>query len=118
MSADNQDDRRRHSRVGFTTQIKIILDLDGERVKLEGNSRDLSQKGIFVSTDQRFAIGAKCSVKIYLTGSIDKIELAMHGTIVRMTDRGVGIQFDSMDVETYSHLKNIVQYNSLDDSAE
>lgn len=117
MSAENNDDRRKHSRVGFTTEIKVLLDLDGEQVILEGNSKDLSMKGIFVSTAQRFPEGTICSVKIYLTGSIEKIELAMQGTIVRQTEKGVGIAFDSMDVETYSHLKNIVQYNSTEDSA-
>lgn len=117
MTVTNDDDRRKHSRVDFTTEIKIVLDLDAKRVNLEGNSRDLSLKGIFVHTDQRFPTGTKCSVKVYLTGGIDQIELAMHGTIVRHTDRGVGIVFDSMDVETYSHLKNIVQYNSIEDSA-
>ncbi len=110
------DDRRKHTRVGFTTEIHIVLQIQEKQVKLEGNSRDLSLKGIFVRTDKLFPRGTTCSVKIYLTGGIEKIELMIQGTIIRETEAGIGIIFNSMDVETYSHLKNIVRYNSKDDS--
>ncbi len=115
--AANNEERRRHARVGFSTAIQILLDADGEPVKLEADSKDLSLRGIFVFTDKTVPAGTKCTVKIYLTGGIDKIELQMNATIVRKTENGMGIEFDSMEVETYSHLKNIVYYNSVDDSA-
>jgi len=113
MDIINDDDRRKYSRVGFATEIKIDLKTR-DQLRLEGNSKDLSQKGIFVTTDQRFAMGTLCSVKIYLTGGIEKIELSIEGAIVRETSTGIGIVFNSMDVETYSHLKNIVYYNRVD----
>lgn len=116
MAVSNNDERRKHSRVGFETAIQIVLEADGRQINLQGNSRDLSLKGIFISTKTRFASGTKCSIKVYLTGGIEKIELLMKGTVVRASDNGVGIVFDSMDVDTYSHLKNIVYYNSMDDS--
>lgn len=114
MTVLNDENRRKHSRVGFATQIKIDLKTK-DPVTLEGNSKDLSLKGIFVSTPRRFARGTSCFVKIYLTGGIEKIELLVEGTIVRQTDTGIGIVFNSMDVDTYSHLKNIVHYNRVDD---
>jgi hypothetical protein len=118
MAVSKNDERRKHSRVGFTTQIQILLDADGRQIDLQGNSRDLSLKGLFVSTKAKFAGGTKCSITVYLTGGIEKIELLMKGTIARVSDQGLGIVFDSMDVDTYSHLKNIVRYNSsiIDDS--
>ena len=115
MVVSNNDERRKHSRVGFTTAIQILLEADGRQINLQGSSRDLSLKGIFANTEDKFSCGTKCSVKVYLTGGIDKIELLMNGTVVRVTDNGMGIVFDSMDVDTYSHLKNIVYYNSIDD---
>jgi len=115
MADLNNDDRRKYYRVGFATEIKIVLKTD-DNVTLKGNSRDLSRKGIFVSTKERFDTGTLCTVKIYLTGGIDKIELLIEGTIVRQTDTGIGVIFNSMDVDTYSHLKNIVAYNRGDDS--
>jgi hypothetical protein len=116
MVASKNDERRKNSRVGFTTTIQILLEADGETINLEASSRDLSLKGIFVITEKKFSSGTKCTITVYLTGTIDKIELLMKGTIVRVTDNGMGIGFDSMDVDTYSHLKNIVQYNTIDKS--
>ena len=115
MAVLNNDDRRKYSRVGFATEIKIVLKAR-DQIALEGNSKDLSLKGLFVSTDKKFEPGTLCSVKIYLTGGIEKIELLIDGTIVRETDTGIGIVFNSMDVDTYSHLKNIVYYNRVDES--
>jgi hypothetical protein len=116
MAVSNDDERRKHSRVGFATKIKIVLKTDEDQVTLEGKSEDLSLKGLFVSTDNRFASGTLCSVKICLTGGIEKIELLVEGAVTRKTDTGIGIVFNSMDVDTYSHLKNIVHYNRREDS--
>lgn len=116
MVAIQNDERRKHIRVGFTTDIHIVIGADDEQVNLKGSSKDLSLKGIFVNTTKRFPAHTKCFVKIYLSGGIDDIELLINATIVRETDSGMGIEFDSMDIDTYSHLKNIVYYNSFDDS--
>ncbi|MBU1345108.1 MAG: PilZ domain-containing protein [Proteobacteria bacterium] len=116
MVVSNYDERRKHSRVGFTAKIRLLLEAEGKKINLEASSKDLSLKGIFASTKEKFSIGTKCIVKVYLTGGIDKIELQMKGTVVRENDNGMGIEFDSMDVETYSHLKNIIHYNRIDDS--
>ncbi len=112
----HDDDRRKHSRVGFTTEIEIILKANDKEVILKASSKDLSMKGIFVRTDQRFEMGTDCSVNIYLTGGIEEIKLQIKGTIVRETETGIGVVFESMAVDTYTHLKNIVQYNSADES--
>jgi len=116
MTVSSNNEKRRHSRVGFSTEIEILIQADGKEVKLLGNSRDLSLKGIFVNAEEKFVPGTKCLVNVFLTGGIDKIELQMKGTVARMSDNGMGLIFDSMDVDTYSHLKNIVYYNSTDDS--
>ncbi len=115
MVVSRKDDRRKHSRVGFTTAIKVALEAGGEKINFDGNSNDLSLKGIFVTTQNSFSSGTKCSIRICLTGGIDKIELMIKGTVVRNSSNGMGIEFDSMDIDTYSHLKNIVYYNSVDE---
>ena len=111
MVFSQDEDRRKHDRVGFKTGIKISLIVDGKEVKLETNSEDLSLKGVFIGTDRVFPVGTACFIKIYLTGGQEDVVLSIQGTIVRQTQDGVGIEFDSMDVDTYSHLRNIVQSN-------
>ncbi|MFO7911949.1 MAG: PilZ domain-containing protein [Desulfotignum sp.] len=113
MTASHEDDRRKNLRVDFSTRIQVTVGLDDAQVDLEGSSKDLSLRGIFVNTDERFTPGTRCVVKICLTGTLEKIELVMEATVVRHTPKGIGIVFDSMDVETYSHLKKIVQYNQV-----
>ena len=115
MGISNNDDRRKYSRVGFTTRIEIVVDADGEQVVLEASSKDLSQKGVFVETGQQFPHKSHCEISIFLSGGIDDIRLTIQGAIVRQTDTGVGVVFESMDVDTYTHLKNIVRYNSGDE---
>ena len=105
------DERRKHYRVTFATQIQIDVDVEEEIIELEGSSKDLSLTGMFAGSKKKFARGTKCIVKVYLTGYIEKKVLIMKGFIARTGDSGMGIKFDSMDVDTYSHLKNIVNYN-------
>lgn len=118
MTASNNHEKRKHSRVGFATDIEILLQSGEKAVTLKGSSKDLSLRGMFAGSGsgERFEPGTQCGVSIFLTGGIEKIELRMKGTVVRSSDRGMGIEFDSMDVDTYSHLKNIVYYNSGDGS--
>ena len=108
----DNDERRKHSRVEFATRVEIQVEAEETLIELKGSSKDLSLKGLFIGTNAEFAIGTKCLVKVYLTGAIDEIELIMKGSIVRKGEQNMGIEFNSMDVDTYSHLKNIVKYNN------
>ena len=112
MGVSKQDERRKYSRVGFTTKIDVILRVDGKDVALGANSKDLSQKGIFAHTETPVPLNTPCTVNVYLSGGVEEIKLEIQGRSVRQTDTGVGIVFESMDVDTYTHLKNIVRYNS------
>ena len=111
MAVSKTDDRRKYTRVGFVTRIEISLQTCDRPETLTGDSRDLSLKGLFVRTDKRFDPGTDCDVTLYLSGGIEPIELGIKGTVVRKTAAGIGIVFNAMDVDTYAHLKKIVQYN-------
>ncbi|MCF8044764.1 MAG: PilZ domain-containing protein [Desulfarculaceae bacterium] len=114
MNTMNGSDRRRHKRVDFSTRIRVLLDADDRQIDLAGDSKDLSLKGIYILTDERVAEGTKCSLKIFLTGGVDDIELKMESTVARVDEKGLGVTFDSMDVDSFTHLKNIVKYNRPD----
>ena len=117
MGVSPREDRRRYDRVGFMTEIRISLFVNEKEVKLIADSKDLSLRGIFIKTQTEFPINSVCSIQICLTGGVDEIVLSVKGTIIRQTLDGIGIAFDSMDVDTYSHLKNIIRYNRMEDSA-
>ena len=88
-----------------------MLDESGQDVQLAANSKDLSQRGVFVKTDKRPALDTMCRVNVYLAGGIHDLRLEIQGRIVRHTDAGFGVTFESMDVDTYTHLKTLILYN-------
>ena len=114
VDSGSSDERRQHSRVTFSTEIQIRLEAEGKNLTVEGSSKDLSLRGIFVNTGEVFPMDANCLITIYLTGGVESIILIINGRVVRTSAKGMGIAFDSMDVDSYSHLKNIVLYNSAD----
>jgi len=36
----------------------------------------------------------------------------MQGTTIRQEDNGIAVEFISMDLDSYTHLKNILRYNT------
>ena len=102
-------ERRGKKRVGFRTQI--ILEAGDAKIQTEGHSKDLSLSGIFVNTAEKICMNTPCQVTVSLSGTAQPLVLTMDGRIVRSDASGIGITFDSMDLDSYTHLKNIVRYN-------
>jgi hypothetical protein len=110
MEHSNQDDRRRHTRVDFST--KILLKARDVEIETTGSTRDLSMKGVYVSTDRQVPLGTECQVTVLLSGGIETLTLSMKARVARVEAGGIGLSFDSMDLESYTHLKNILMYNA------
>ncbi len=115
MSGPEKNEKRRHSRVDFETEIRIVVNARGRVYEYEASSRDLSMKGVLITTDEVFEPGTPCDIDIYLTGSVEQIVLNIQGTVIRKDHKGVAISFDAMEVETYTHLRNIITYNMDDE---
>ncbi|MEA1968757.1 MAG: PilZ domain-containing protein [Thermodesulfobacteriota bacterium] len=112
METNNKDERRRHTRVDFLT--RIVLKSKDLEIVAKGSSKDLSLKGVFFNTEEKLAKGSKVSVKIILSGGDEGIELAMESIVARVEEHGLGLKFQTMDLDSYTHLKNIVLYNKED----
>jgi len=106
------EEKRKKPRVNFQTQI--ILKVDGKVIETEANSKDISIKGVFIDTEKKVSPGSRCDIEILLTGTSSRLALAMKGVIARQDPYGLGIEFDSMDIDSFFHLKNIVSYNTSD----
>ena len=112
MSMSKKEDKRRCPRVDFKT--RLILTAEGTEIVAEGSSRDLSQKGVFIYTDEKLSPGTLCKVRVFLSGGGDPVELSMDAKVARVDSTGMGILFVAMDLDSYTHVKNIVRYNSED----
>ena len=114
MKTSPSMERRRKKRVSFKTDI--ILKAEQTEYNFKGNSKDLSISGVFIYTDKGIPLQTPCELKILLYGMEEKerITLEMKGITVRKTPDGLAVNFESMDLDSYSHLKNIVRYNTFD----
>lgn len=109
MQSIDADDRRKKIRVDFRTEI--IIQAGTKEFHVTGSSKDLSVSGIFVKTEQSIPPHTGCRVKIVLSGMSEPLTLQIEGRVVRSNTTGVAISFRSMDLDSYTHLKNIVKYN-------
>jgi hypothetical protein len=107
-----EEERRQKTRVHFETHV--IIRIGESEIKAEANSEDISIKGVFVKTRDRIPEGTPCDLEILLTGSSTRLALTIKGTITRQEKDGLAIGFDSMDLDSYMHLKNIILYNVTD----
>lgn len=106
------ENRRRKTRVRFETQV--ILRTKDVEVTAEASSRDISLQGVFLATDAALPQGAPCEVEILLTGSSSRLSIRVRGHVARRDAGGLGIVFESIDPDSYFHLRNLLLYNSSD----
>lgn len=104
--------RRRRTRVEFHTLVDIQA--TGARLR-DLETRDLSQKGMFLLGSHPLQEGQECFVTVRLHGDEESTPvLHMEGRVARITPEGTAIDFVAMDPDTYMHLRNLVLLNADD----
>jgi len=101
---------RKFSRVTF----KVSATITSDKRRFQGSVRNLSMNGMFLVTAERLDVGTPVDITIFLTGSDPEISVNFSGTTSRITDDGLGFTFEKIDVDSYTHLKNIIAYNIND----
>jgi hypothetical protein len=109
------ENRRSKTRVHFETRV-IIRTAETEIVS-QASSRDISLKGVFVLTDRSLPVDTPCDVEILLTGSSTRLSIRVQGHVARQDGDGLGIIFESIDPDSYFHLRNLLMYNAPDPDA-
>ena len=104
---------RQFSRVSFRVAATIITP---ER-QFQGKVVNLSMKGMFLITGERLLIGEQVEIKMVLSGTSPEFVIDLNGTVSRIMDDGIGFYFDKIDLDSYTHLKNIISYN-IDDAGK
>ena len=105
------ENKRRRTRVGF--QTSVTLKAGGK--KLEGReSRDISLKGLYVDSKDKFPLDTLVDISLSLSGTTSSLSLSMEGRVVRVDDEGMGVDFTQIDMDSFFHLRNLVAYNSGD----
>jgi hypothetical protein len=102
---------RKFSRVTF----KVNATIKTTERQFHGDIKDLSMNGMFMLTSERLQLGNPVEISIVLTGTDPEINVNFSGEVSRIDENGVGFNFKKMDLDSYTHLKNIVAYN-IDDA--
>ncbi|MHB8122550.1 MAG: PilZ domain-containing protein [Desulfuromonadaceae bacterium] len=102
---------RKFSRVQFNVGATVRV---GAR-QFHGAVENLSMAGMFLVTNEQLDEGDTADITIALTGTLPEIAVNFTGVVTRLTEDGVGFTFEKMDLDSYTHLKNIIAYN-IDDA--
>lgn len=105
-----ESNQRRRTRV----KAAFTVELERQNVFVAAETVNISMKGILCNAVHGFAIGDKCEVHIILA---NKVRAVISGIVVRADAEGIAVDFQSMDDESFSHLRCIVQYNLGDADA-
>ncbi len=102
--------KRKYSRVVFET--KALINFNNNRI--EGKVENLSMKGAFIKTKNPINLltGDEVNLKLNLTGTTSKLALDLKATVKRIDEDGFGVEFISIDLDSFAYLKNIIAYNS------
>ncbi|MBN1380458.1 MAG: PilZ domain-containing protein [Deltaproteobacteria bacterium] len=101
------EERRKRTRIPVEFDVKIVFRDQTIKVK----TLNISMSGIRFRGSQVFQAGEKCAIHLPLS---DAAHLSIEAVILRSNDQETVVSFQSMDEETFYHLKNIIRYNAPD----
>ncbi len=109
MVTDNE--RRKYIRVPFKAAAYLwSLKQDAKEIRCD-QTRDISLKGIYCYSDIKFSAGIPCELELHLTDTSSKLVLFLKGRVIRADEKGMGIRFEEMDLDSFFLLKNILYGN-------
>mgnify|MGYP006293433243 CR=1 FL=1 len=104
--------RRRSTRVPWAGYARLETEAGAE---CTGEIADISLNGLWVKcVPEGLGEGDPITVHVPLgdEGEVEAMEASGH--VVRKADSGVGVNFDAMDLDSVTELRQVVTYNSPD----
>ena len=104
------DERRQFTRVHF----HVFAEINHQGAVVTGQVVDLSLKGLFVYTGSTLEIGEVVDVKIRMPLTNPPLEFHLRAEVMRNTANGIGFKIVESDVQSFTHLRNIVAMQAKD----
>lgn len=101
---------RKFSRVPFRVNATVKT---ADR-QFYGNVENLSMNGMLLVTEERLPEGEPAEITIVLSGTSPELFVGFSGRVSREAQNGIAFSFEKIDLDSYTHLKNIIAYNSED----
>ena len=96
------------NRIHVVSKTMVMID----NLDFEALTEDLSLSGVLIYTDHHIQVGKMISVSLNLPSVSRGSPVTIDGVVVRNNDQGVAFQFKSVDYDTFSFLKNVIEINS------
>ncbi|MBI4986291.1 MAG: PilZ domain-containing protein [Rhodocyclales bacterium] len=104
-------ERRKFWRAAFSAPVKLI----GDAFAIDAMLDDISLKGALLEAPPEWQgkVGERCHLKLRLGGDRD-MKIAMWGRITHIDGRRVGLLCESIDLDSATHLRRLVELNAGD----
>jgi len=100
-------DIRRTQREKYTE----LLHFTSEKGAHYGQARDINATGVFIENKGEFKVGEHVELILTFISAPNPIKLA--GMVVRKTDEGIGVQFDSCSQSQIKYMDSIISTHAL-----
>lgn len=91
--------------------MTATLSVDGERTA-GCKVVNISLSGIELCTEHNGSLGDHSQIEVQFGYPGSELSIMAEGKVVRITSDGLAINFESIGLESYEHLKNLITYNS------
>lgn len=99
---------RKFSRVNF----QVAAAVTAAAQQIDGEVENLSMSGMFMVTGGQLQLGEPVDISIVLSGTTPGINVNIAGRVSRIVENGIGFSFEKIDIDSYTHLKKIITYNT------
>jgi hypothetical protein len=84
-----------------------------EGQSFEASTENLSLNGLFIRTENRLPVGNRAEILFVLPSASRGSEISVNCAVVRYDDDGMAFQFGSLDQESFSLLKTVINRKAL-----
>ncbi len=102
------EEKRRSDRIFSDMPAEITVDDTSYTVRQILN---LSLGGCLMEIKDNLPVGAECTIKILIDGTLQGLRVDADGEIVRNDAETVGIKFTRIGPDSLFHLRNIIRYS-------
>lgn len=108
---DQANERRKFWRAAFSAPVTVL----GDAASVEAMLDDISLKGALLEMPPEWQgkVGDNCRLTLRLGGE-PETAIIMWGHITHVDGRRVGLQCDSIDLDSITHLRRLVELNAGD----
>jgi len=107
--AESSSNKREFTRIHVTLEAETTA---GANLVIRGHSMDLSIGGTFIQCSETLPVGTPCRLILFLGGPDVKLSMPVQGTVVRVADKGMAVEFTEIGQKAHEHLKKLMYYNS------